>query len=36
LATGRVLQLTQLNDVLSIALSADRESPDRIVALTKR
>ena len=35
---GRVLQLTQLNDVLSIALPVDRESPppDRIVALTRR
>jgi alpha-L-fucosidase len=33
---GRVLQLTQLKDVLSIALPVDRESPDRIVALTRR
>jgi hypothetical protein len=33
---GRLLQLTQLNDVLSIALPVDRESADRIVALTRR
>jgi alpha-L-fucosidase len=33
---GRVLRLTQSNNGLSIALPADRESPDRIVALTRR